>query len=151
MSSTIKSRALSNGSGHEPPDSRGIVILLSAIVVVSVLIFGAVDSATLTLLAVMFFAIVVLWFWSAFADGMCWLNTNALQFPLLVLFLIGIIQLLPLGSTHIPPGLLSMPAVSTLSLEPYATRFFLARLFLYVLFFAAGLTYINTFAKMRTT
>ena len=131
-------------------DSRSIVVLLCAVIVVSVMLFGAVDTGTIVLLAMLMLAVVIVWTLLSIRRRAFVVNTSMLQLPVLALAAIGIVQLLPLRNTGISPGLLTVPVASSLSLDPYATRFFLMRLFLYIIFFAAALTFVNSFSKLRT-
>ena len=65
------------------------------------------------------------------------------------LLLIGIVQLLPLGG-----GIgtdLAVPASRSLSMDPYGTRFFLLHLVIYIVFFAACLTFINNESRLKKT
>jgi O-antigen ligase len=142
----------SNGDGVSAPlpESRAIVVLLCAIAIGSVLLFGAVDSGTLTLLAITLFVIVGIWGWNAYRSGTFQIETNTLQIPILALFAIGLVQLLPLGGVLLPAGLNIDGISSSLSFDPYSTRFFLIRLFFYIVFFAASLTYLNRLSKLKT-
>ena len=65
------------------------------------------------------------------------------------LILIGLIQLLPLSSSEVSSDLLSIPATSSLSLDPYSTRFAILKLILYLVFFSASLTFINNQKRLR--
>ena len=77
------------------------------------------------------------------------LNTEPLQLPLLGLLLIGSIHLLPFGGSSEASQLLSVPASGALSLDPYATRFFLTKLLVYAVFFAGCLTFVNSEGRVK--
>jgi O-antigen ligase len=141
-----------NGDGGvtAASESRAIVVLLCLIAVGSVLIFGAVDSGTLTLLSVFMFVVVAMWGWNVYRNGAFQIDANTLQIPMLALFAIGLVQLMPLRSVPVPAGLNIDGLSSALSLDPYATRFFLIRLFFYIVFFAASLTFLNKLSKLKT-
>jgi len=131
------------------PGSRVILVMLSVVMIVSVLLYGAVDTGTLALLAVLFAVILAVWGRSALKSGVMALSLDGIQLPLAALFVVGLIQLLPVRATDAPQGLLA-DAVSSLSLDPYETRFFIAKLFLYMIFFAAALTFINSLPRVRS-
>src|SRR5437016_2689411 len=130
--------------------SRAVFVLLLAIPVLSTVLFGAVDSGTWILISVLMTVIFVLWLGEEWNTGGFFLTTNPLQLPLVGLIVIGIIQLLPIGS-DISGGLLKFPASNALSLDPYSTRFFVARLVIYLVFFAGCLIFINTERRILKT
>ena len=135
----------------QPTTKRGTpaLVLICAVIVVSVLLYGAVDTGALAVLSLLSFVLVIYWTWLAFTIRSVPVNLDIIQFPIIALGAIGLIQLLPLGGSGAPPGILEIPAAASLSLDPYSTRFFLMRLFLYVVFFAAALTFINSISKLR--
>lgn len=134
------------------PRTSGIIFfLLLAALVFAPVAFGAVDlwaSGILTLIA---FLIIVLWLFDAWKTGEFSFNTNRLQIPLIGFILIGLIQLLPLRSADIAAGVLSVPAVSSLSLDPYTTRFAVVQLCVYLVFFASCLTFIDNPKRLKKT
>ena len=151
MSSNTKQISSNDSiSESEAANGRGIVFILCVVIVVSVLLFGAVDSGTWVLLVGLILALVITWAWSAMRQWTFLISPSLLQLPLIALAFIAIIQLLPFRSIDVPPGLVSIPIASSLSLDPYATRFFLMRLFLYIVFFGAALTFVNNLPKLKT-
>lgn len=142
--------AIINSNGL-PADQRGTgaVVILCVIIVVSVLLYGAVDTGTLALLALLSFALVGYWSWVSMSTRALPISLNVVQLPIIALGIIGLIQILPFGGSSVPAGVLGIPAAASISLDPYATRFFLMRLFLFVLFFAAALTFINSISRLR--
>lgn len=126
-----------------------IFFLLSAMLIFSVAAFGAVDAWALGVNSIFAGAIAVLWLFDSWKKKEFRFNSSALQIPLLGLILIGFIQLLPLRSLANAGELLSIPAVSSLSLDAYSTRFFLIQLIVYFVFFAAVLTFINTQKRLQ--
>src|SRR5436190_2798321 len=117
--------------------SSAIVVLLCFVPVFSTLLFGAVDTMTWVFIAVFWVAIILLWLADAWKGRGLLMNTSVVQVPLVGLLLIGIVQLIPLGG-------------GTLSLDPFATRIFLVHLTVYIVFFAACLTFINNEARLKT-
>lgn len=123
-----------------------IFFLICLLPVFSTVLFGAVDNTTWVFIAIIWAAIILLWLADAWKGGGVLINTSSLQLPLIGLLLIGLIQLLPLGGGA--EGL-SVPASQALSLDPYSTRFFITKLAVYVVFFAACLTFINNERRLR--
>ena len=142
--------AITNSNGLQAAQKgTGGVVILCVIIVVSILLYGAVDTGTLALLALLSFGLVGYWTWIAIRSGEVPINLNVVQLPVIALGVVGLIQLLPFGGSSIPAGVLDLPAAASISLDPYATRFFLTRLFLFVVFFAAALTFINSISRVR--
>jgi O-antigen ligase len=132
------------------PSTGGIIFfLLSVTLVFAPVAFGAVDFWALGILALIGFMIAVLWLFDAWKTGEFSFNTNRLQIPVIGFILIGLIQLLPLRSPDLSAGLLSIPAAASLSLDPYTTRFAVAQLCVYLIFFAAALTFIDSSKRLR--
>ena len=126
--------------------SSVIFLILCIVPVFSTILFGAVDITTWIFISIFWAAIVLLWLAEAWKTGGILVNPSALQIPLAGLILIGLIQLLPWGGGGDQIGI----AVShALSLDPYSTRFFVIRLVVYLVFFAACLTFINNEARLK--
>jgi O-antigen ligase len=125
-----------------------IVFFLCAIPVLSTIAYGAVDFWALSFLSVLSAVLCCLWVADAWSGRALLLDPNPMLLPLGGLILIGLVQLLPLGSGT-PADLISVPAAQTLSLDPYATRLFIIHLIIYGLFFAAALSYINDRHRFR--
>jgi len=129
--------------------SGAVLFLLCAMLVFSVVAFGAVDVWALGASSLLAGLIVVCWLTDAWRNRDFHFNTSALQIPLLALILIGVIQLLPLRPAALPNDLLSVSAVESLSLAPYLTRLAIVQLIIYFVFFAAALTFINNYSRLR--
>ena len=129
--------------------SGAVLFLLCAMLVFSVVAFGAVDVWALGASSLLAGSIVVCWLTDAWQNRDFHFNTSALQIPLLALILIGVIQLLPLRPAELPNDLLSVSAVESLSLAPYLTRLAIVQLIIYFVFFAASLTFINNYSRLR--
>lgn len=127
-----------------------IFFLLCLIPVYTAIVFGAVDSTSLGLLAILTGVISLCWLFDAWKKREFAFNTNPLQLAVLGLVLIGLIQLLPLRSpSGISPELLSVTPTGTLSLAPYDTRLAIIQLIVYFVFFAAFLTFVNRWKRVR--
>ncbi len=135
---------------EEPSRLSGIVFsLLCAIPIFSAIAFGANDAWALGLLSIFLFLTAAFWLTDAWLKKELCFSSSAIQIPLAGLILIGIIQLLPLRGTSISGELLSVPATSSLSIAPYPTRFAVAQLLIYFIFFAAALAFINNQKRLR--
>lgn len=126
-----------------------IFFLIAAMLVFSVIAFGAVDAWALGMLSIFTSLIAVLWLTDAFQKKELRFNSSSLQIPLLGLILIGLIQLLPLRSFDNSGNLLAFSAVNSLSLDAYSTRLFVVQLIVWFVFFAAALVYINSQKRLR--
>ena len=129
--------------------SGTVFILLCAVPIFSAVAYGAVDNWSLGILAIFASIIIIFWIADAWQKKEFRFSSSTLQLPVIGLVLIGIIQLLPLRSANVSADLLSVPAVSSLSLDPYPTRFALILLIIYFIFFAAALCYINDQKRIR--
>lgn len=114
--------------------SSAIFALLCLIPVLGTIIFGAVDETTWIIITVFSTAVVLLWLAEAWRVGALLFNASSLLLPLAVLMFVGLIQLLPT-----PLG----------SLNDAATRFFVGRLVIYFVFFAACLTFVNNDNRLK--
>jgi O-antigen ligase len=126
-----------------------VFFLLCAIPIFSTLLFGAVDTWALGLLSIFTALLIAFWFADAWVKKEFRFNSTVIQIPLAALILIGIIQLLPLRSQNIPNELLSVAASHALSIAPYATRLAVGQLFIYFVFFAAALVFINNQKRLQ--
>ena len=133
---------------HASRLSSIIFFLLCLIPVLTTILFGGVDNATWIMVTIGWVAIILLWLVEAWrAKGLIF-ESSSLQLPLIGLLLIGLIQLLPLGS-GVGDAAIAVPAARSLTLDPNGTRFFLSHLIVYIVFFAACLTYINSEKRLR--
>ena len=129
--------------------SQAIFFILCFILVFTVIAYGAVDAWAWTILSILAGVIVVLWCAEAWREKEFRLNPSALLIPLIGLIVIGLLQLLPLRSSVSDADLSGVPVSATLSLDGYATRFFVVQLCVLLVFFAAALTFINTRERLQ--
>ena len=127
--------------------SRFILLILCLAIVLSTLAFGTVHSWSLALFQAGAALVVLLWVADAWSTRTLRLNRSALQLPLVGLFAIGCVQLLPLGGGGSGP--LSVAPVRSLSLDPYATRFALVQVASLAVYFAAALTFVDSPRRLR--
>ncbi len=149
MSEKIKLIRAENLDGNASRSSVLIFALLCLIPVVSTILYGGVDALTWILIAIATGSIGLAWLADAWARDGILIDRNSLLLPLVGLIIIGVIQIVPIFGSGISPELLSIPGAGTLSLDPYATRFFLTRLIIYALFFAAAVTFIDTENRLK--
>ncbi len=124
--------------------------MLCAAVVLSTLAFGTVHSWTIGLFAAGAGAVVLLWAADGWRTGALRVSRNALQWPLVGLFAVGLVQLLPFGeAVGGDLGLRAAAPVHALSLDPYATRFVLIQLAALAIYFAAALVFVDSPRRLR--
>lgn len=116
--------------------SKAVFALLLAMLVLSTIAYGAVDAWAMSILAVFAAIVMLLWIAEAFAAKGFTFSTSSLQIPVAALIAIGCVQLLPIDVFR--------------SIDPYATRFFVIRLMIYLVFFAAMLAFVNSGSRYRT-
>lgn len=114
--------------------STMIFFLLCLIPALGTVIFGAVDETTWIIITVFGAAIILMWLAEAWKAGGLLINTSTLLVPLAVLIFVGVVQLLPTPFA---------------SINFAATRFFVVRLIVYFVFFAACLTFINNERRLN--
>lgn len=129
--------------------SGAIFVLLCVILIFSTLAYGAVDAWAFGFISILTGAIAFFWCLKSFLDKRFYYHPSPLQIPLLGLIVIGMIQLLPLRNLMIPEELLSEPPVSTLSLNPYLTRFAVVHLVIYAIFFSAAYVFLNNHRRIK--
>ncbi|MBK7391779.1 MAG: O-antigen ligase family protein [Chloracidobacterium sp.] len=128
--------------------SSVIFFLLCFVPVFTTVLFGGVDNTTWIIVTICWLAIILMWLVEAWrAKGLIF-ESSYLQLPLIGLLLIGLIQLLPFGS-GVGDASIAVPATNSLTLDPNGTRFFLSHLIVYIVFFAACLTFINSEKRLR--
>ncbi len=129
--------------------SMAVFFLLCVILIFSVLAYGAVETWAFGFISILTGLITIFWLADAWFNKELRINTSILQLPLVGLILIGAVQLLPLRNPDVSSGLLSVPAVSSLSINPYATRLMVIQLIIYAVFFAAAFVFINNPQRLR--
>lgn len=115
----------------------------------SALAFGTVDSWALAVFQLGAGFVVTLWAADAWRTRRLRLSRNLLPLPLLGLFAVGLVQLLPFGGAGgMIAGLTSAP-VRTLTLDPTATRFVLMQLAALLIYFSATLVFTDSPKRLR--
>ncbi len=122
--------------------------MLCLAVVLSTLAFGTVHSWSLAFFQAGAVAVVVLWATDTFRARVLRLSRNALQWPLLGLIALGLVQLLPFGA-GVEAGALAVEPVRSLTLDPYATRLIVIHVAALLIYFAAALAFIDSPRRFR--
>lgn len=130
--------------------SRSIYVLLSLMMIVSALAFGAVDVWMIGVNSILAGLVVIFWLFDALKNKAFRFSTNLLQIPVLGLLAIGLIQLLPIGNSGNAGEIISTAPSVALSLNPYLTRLFVIQLTIAFIFFAASLTFINNRKRFQS-
>jgi O-antigen ligase len=124
--------------------------LLCLAVVLSTLAFGTVQAWALGFFQAGAGLVAILWAVDAWRTQRLRVSRNLLQLPLIGLFVVGLVQVLPLGgAAGAATGGLSNAPAGTLSLDPYATRFVLLQLASLIIYFSAALVYIDSPSRLR--
>ena len=126
-----------------------VFLLLCLAIVLTTLVYGTVHYWALAMFQASAALVVIFWAVDAWQSGTLRLSRNPLQMPLLGLLMLGIIQLLPLGSSGAGGGALTISPVRSLSLDPYSTRLVLIQIATLLIYFAAALAFTDSPRRLR--
>jgi O-antigen ligase len=129
--------------------SRFIIVMLCVTIMLSTLAYGTVHYWALAFFQLGAFSLIILWLVDAWRSRTLRFSRNALQLPLLGLILLGLVQLLPIGTQAEATAALSAPPVHSLSLDPFSTRLALVQIGALVIYFAAALAFIDSPKRLR--
>jgi len=132
---------------HTLASRFGFLIVCLAIIL-SALAYGTVHYWALAIFFIGAVSILVLWLIDSWSLGSFRISRNVLQLPLLGMLLLGLFQLLPLRHPE-DVGTHSIPLVSSLSFDPYSTRFILVQTAALLIYFAAVLVFTDTPKRLR--
>jgi O-antigen ligase len=132
---------------HTLASRFGFLIVCLAIIL-SALAYGTVHYWALAIFFIGAVSILVLWLIDSWNLGSFRISRNVLQLPLLGMLLLGVFQLLPLRHPE-EVGTHSIPLVSSLSFDPYSTRFILVQTAALLIYFAAVLVFTDTPKRLR--
>jgi O-antigen ligase len=125
-----------------------IFLMICVGIVLTTLAYGTVHYWALAAFALSAAGIVCLWTLDALVLRSTSLSLNRLQWPILGMIVLGLIQLLPLRAPD-NAGLAISPA-HTLSLDPYATRLVIVQVASLFVYFMATLIFTDTSRRLRT-
>ena len=128
--------------------SRFAFLILCLAIILSALAYGMVHYWALAFFFIGGVSILVLWLIDSWNLGSFRISRNVLQLPLMGMFLLGVFQLLPLRHPE-DVGTHSIPLVSSLSFDPYSTRFILVQVAALLVYFAAVLVFTDTPKRLR--
>ena len=128
--------------------SRLIFLMLCVGMVLTTLAYGTVHYWALAAFSLSAAGIVCLWTLDGLVLRSASFSLNRLQWPILGVIVLGLIQLLPLRAPD-NAGLAISPA-RTLSLDPYATRLVIVQVASLFVYFAATLVFTDTPRRLRT-
>ncbi|HEY0431381.1 MAG TPA: O-antigen ligase family protein [Pyrinomonadaceae bacterium] len=126
--------------------SRFAFLIVCLAIVMSALAYGTVHYWALAVFFLGGVTLLVLWFVDGWSLGAFRVSRNVLQLPVLGMIVLGLVQLLPLRR---PQGVGSIPPVSSLSFDPYSTRFILVQVTGLLLYLAAVLVFTDTPKRLR--
>ena len=138
-----------HGSAIGSRTSSAIFLIVCVLPLLTTVLFGGVDNTTWILISILWALVILLWIMESWRRGEVVVGRHRLQIPLLGMLALSLIQLLPLGSVDEIVGSLSLNAANAVSFDPVSTRFFLSRLIVYVVFFAACLTFIRSEKRLQ--
>ena len=128
--------------------SRFAFLMVCLAIILSALAYGTVHYWALALFFLGGVTILSLWLIDGWNLGTLRISRNVLQLPLLAMFLLGLFQLLPLRHPE-DVGTHKIPLVSSLSFDPYSTRFILVQIVALAIYFAAVLVFTDTPKRLR--
>ena len=118
--------------------SRLIFVTLRVAVVMTTLAYGTVHYWALAVFSLSAAGIICLWAIDGLVLRSIQISVNPLQWPLVGIIVLAVIQLLPLQSA------------AGLSLDPFSTRLFIVKLASLLIYFAAVLVFVDTPRRLRT-
>lgn len=127
--------------------NRIAFLLITAIVILTTVVYGAVHQPVLALFYVAVSALMLLWAVDGFASGTVRFSDSPLQIPLYAAALYGAIQIIPFGRVAGTAGIDGIGR--TISLDPFATQMSSLHFFALALLFSAALSFVNSAARIR--
>src|SRR5256714_12618886 len=127
--------------------NRWAFVIICVAIVLTTLAFGTVHNWAMAIFAASAIGIVCLWSTDALVLRSAQISINPLQWPLVGMVILGLLQLLPLRS-HDDAGLSPSP-VRSLSLDPYATRLVVIQVTCLLIYFAATTILVDTPERLR--
>jgi O-antigen ligase len=128
--------------------SRFAFLIICLAIILSALAYGTVHYWALAVFFLGGITILILWLIDSWNLGTLRISRNVLQLSILGMFLLGAFQLLPFRHPE-AVGSNSIPLVSSLSYDPYSTRFILVQTAALMIYFAAVLVFTDTPKRLR--
>ena len=127
--------------------SRLAFLTICVAIALTTLAYGTVHNWALAIFAFSAMSLVCFWALDAFVMRSALLPVNPLQWPVLAMIVLGLIQLLPLRSYDVSG--LSVPGVRSLSLDPYATRMVVVLVAALLIYFMATTIFLDTPRRLK--
>lgn len=127
--------------------SRLAFLTVCVAIVLTTLAYGTVHNWALAIFTLSAIGLVLLWVIDAVVLRSVLVPVNPLQWPLVGMLLLGLIQLLPLRS-YDTAGLPVSP-VRSLSLDPYATRLVIVQIAALLIYFIAVSVFVDSPRRLR--
>jgi O-antigen ligase len=129
--------------------SRFIILMLCLALVITTLAYGTVHYWALAVFQASAALLIFFWVMDAWRSRVLRVSRNQLQWPLLALMLLGLIQLLPLGGAPAGTFAPGLEPAHSLSFDPYSTRLIVIQLSALFVYFAAALAFIDSPRRLR--
>src|SRR4051812_30082718 len=128
--------------------SRLAFLTICVMLILTTLFFGTVHDWALATFAVTAAGLVCLWCLDGLTLRSVQLNRNAVQWPLLGLIILGLIQLFPFRSSGDDAGV-GLSLTHALTLDRYATQLVLVQLIALLIYLAATLIFTDSPRRLR--
>lgn len=128
--------------------SRLAFLTICVAIALTTLAYGTVHNWALAIFSSSAVLLICFWALDAFVLRSALIPVNPLQWPLLGMVVIGLVQLLPLR-THDAGGLAFSP-VRSISLDPYATRLVIVQVAGLLIYFTATTMFLDTPRRLKT-
>lgn len=122
-------------------------LIVCVAIALTTIAYGTVHSWSLGIFVVSAAALVCLWVIDGLVLGSVVLPANPLQWPLLGMIVLGLVQLLPLR-TPSDAGL-SLSTVRSISLDPYTTRLVIVQVAALVIYFAVVTVFVDSPRRLK--
>lgn len=129
--------------------NRSIFLLLLSIPILATVAYGGTAEWAMMFIAPLTAILGCIWLVHSWRRSEFTVSTDPILYPVVALLAFAFFQLLPFGSSGVSGDLLGISASNAISIDPYSTRIFAARLAGYVIFFAAALTFIDSEKRLR--
>ncbi|OLE50695.1 MAG: hypothetical protein AUG51_26450 [Acidobacteria bacterium 13_1_20CM_3_53_8] len=127
--------------------SRFIFLTICVAIVMTTLAFGTVHYWALAIFEISAAAIVLLWAMDVWRSRVLRFSRNPLQLPLVGLFILGLVQLLPFSGAASADS--NSAQLRTISFDPYSTRLALVQIAALAIYFAATLAFTDSPHRLR--
>jgi O-antigen ligase len=150
---TRLSREISRQDASAPiPRALGSIVFFSLLLLIALtaIPYGTAEAWWKAFFVCAVFAITIIWLIEGYLSR-SWINDGwSLILPIAAFAVFSFIQTLSFTKSGVQPGAIAFPIWTTISLDPYQTRFFMAQLLALLLAGIFLLRYVSTQARLRT-